>query len=399
MGRKINIKFGRTVKEFEVIENPIPHILVDSKKEIHGWYRGYSPRGERECTAERMLLNPYAGCTHDCFFCYAHAMYSYYMAYRKEKVVTVFRDYDKVVAEQLDKINVGACGYLSAVTDPLQPINDRYRLTEKLIDVFNSRGLPVDIITKARIGDEVVDLMKGHPKNFAQVTILTLDEDKRRKLTPGGASVDVLLDNVERVANAGIYTVVRVDPLIPYVTDDEEDLAALIKEVAGRGARHIITSMMDIPPILKSDILAGLGRFVRHPEQVFFPRRGNGGYNRLIMRDWNFNLEYRKNKFQSMREECDKNGLTFALCMEFEKTDQRIGKDFAVRGLNKNFMSSRNCEGLDTPIYIKRSGKFEPVGCRGDCLNCNSGQCGIPDLKKGGSWKLKDYRRWSRDLP
>lgn len=398
--RKISIRFGKVDKEFDVIEKPVPHILVDSKKEMHGWYRPRDPRGERECTAERLLLNPYAGCTHDCFFCYAHAMYSYYMAYRKEKVVTVFNNYDQLVAEQLDKIKVGACGYLSAVTDPLQPINNTYRLTEKLIQVFNTRGLPVDIITKARISDEVLDLMKGHPKNFVQISILTLDDDKRKKLTPGGASVDALLDNVERAANAGVYTVVRIDPLIPHVTDNEEDLAALIKEVTSRGAKHIISSMMDVPPILKGDIISGLGQFVRNPEQVFFPSKGNDGYNRLIMKDWNFNLAYRRNKFKFMREMCDKAGVTFSLCMEFEKTDKKLGNEFVVRGLNREFMSSANCEGMDTPMYIKWFGAFQPVNCSGSCLRCSSHQaCGIPDLRTGGNWKLKDYRRWSKNLP
>jgi len=46
---------------------------------------------------------------------------------------------------------------------------------------------------------------------------------------------------------------------------------------------------------------------------------------------------------------------------------------------------------------------FEPVeGCNGNCLNCHFSDkepvCGIPDLKKAGAWKLRDYKRWSRNL-
>ena len=57
-------------KIYKVIEHPYPHILVDSKKEIHGWF--YSKNsGRRECTSERLLINPYNGCSFNCFFCYA----------------------------------------------------------------------------------------------------------------------------------------------------------------------------------------------------------------------------------------------------------------------------------------------------------------------------------------
>jgi len=101
-----------------------------------------------------------------------------------------------------------------------------------------------------------------------------------------------------------------------------------------------------------------------------------------------------------MREICDRNKVTMGLCMEFESLD---GKK--VRGLNREFMSSNNCEGVNVPIYVRKGdgGCFEPVrGCDGNCLECHFSDktpvCGIPDLKKGGAWKLRDYRRWSRNL-
>jgi hypothetical protein len=85
------------------------------------------------------------------------------------------------------------------------------------------------------------------------------------------------------------------------------------------------------------------------------------------------------------------------LCMEFESLDEK-----RLKGLNREFMSSRNCEGIDVPLYVRAGDgkRFEPVpGCKGNCLRCHFMEsepvCGIPELKQAGAWKLKDYRRWS----
>jgi hypothetical protein len=75
-------------------------------------------------------------------------------------------------------------------------------------------------------------------------------------------------------------------------------------------------------------------------------------------------------------------------------------------GLNAEFMSSTNCEGVDVPLYRRQAGtgRFAPAAdCDGACLRCGSARCGIDDLamRTGGGKKdftLADYRRWSRVL-
>lgn len=112
----------------------------------------------------------------------------------------------------------------------------------------------------------------------------------------------------------------------------------------------------------------------------------------------NAKVEYRKKVFDNLRNICENFAMTFALCMEYELID---GKP---KGLNREFSSSRNCEGINIPVYRREKEKFVPAtDCRGDCLNCAEAKCGIQDLamKREGSkkhWRLKDYRRWSRQL-
>ncbi len=393
--RKISVEFGKISRQFEVIESPIPHILVESKKELHGWWNGIDPDGNRECTAEKLLINHYNGCSHNCLFCYSHALGGYFKLFRKNGVVTVFTDFDKKVARQLDGLRVASCGYLSPVTDPFQPINEKYGLSERIIKEFVDRNIPVQFTTKGRVSDTAIKLLKKQEHSFGEVSILTRDEDKRQRLMAGGASIDELVRNIERLADENKIAVCRIDPIIPYVTDGRDDLDDLVKRVVNAGAKHIITSCVDIPRALKRDFYEELEKRFGIPKKEF-----ERLYTEKISGRLHANIEYRRKLFRMMREICDRNKVTMSLCMEFESLD---GK--RVRGLNREFMSSNNCEGVDVPIYVRREEgeRFEQVeGCDGNCLKCHFSDkapvCGIPDLKKAGAWKLRDYRRWSRDI-
>lgn len=387
----IAIKFGRKTKQFEIIKLPIPHILVDSNKEIHGWWSGIEPYGNRECTSERLLINPYNGCSHNCLFCYSHALGGYFRLFREKGVVTVFKDFDKKVARQLDGIRVASCGYLSPVTDPFQPINEKYELSEWIIKEFVDRNIPVQFTTKGRISDNALKLIKKQEHSFGEVSILTLDEDKRKQLVAGGASTDELLRNIDRLANADKFAVCRIDPIIPYVTAEEKELEDLVRKVVDAGAGHIITSCMDIPRALKHKIYVEFEKLFGIPK-----REMDRLYTEELGGRFHANIEYRKKLFRTLRAICDKNKVSMSLCMEFESLG---GKN--VRGLNKEFMSSNNCEGIDIPIYVRKGDNFEPVeSCDGNCLKCHFSEkkptCDIMDLTNGGAWKLKDYRRWSK---
>src|SRR3972149_523298 len=103
---------------------PVPHVLVNSRKQLHGWWPG-----KRECTSERLLINPYGGCSHGCAFCYAQSFWGYFQMHRRTGVAAVYRDFDRAIAQQLDSLRIAACGYLSPTTRPFQPLEVRYPLS------------------------------------------------------------------------------------------------------------------------------------------------------------------------------------------------------------------------------------------------------------------------------
>ncbi|MBE0477855.1 hypothetical protein IBX65_01890 [Candidatus Aerophobetes bacterium] len=376
-------------KKLKVIKEPQPHIIISTKKELHGWWPG-----KRECTSERLLINPYNGCGIGCFFCYALSFPGYFQLFREKGIITVAKDFDKSIAKQLDSIDIVSCGYLSPVTEPFQPLNEKYKLSEKIIQVFVERNIPVEFITKAKIPNKVVEIIKNQPHSFGQVSILTPRENLRKILVPNGATTDELFQNINLLWENKIFSVCRIDPIFPYITDNVKDAEEIIQRAKDSGCKHIIASCLDIPRKIWEDVLNKIdkkfGTGVKRSYERLY-RENTGSYVHA-------DINYRKKIFDKLRNICEQKNVTFALCMEYELIN---GK---VQGLNREFMSSVNCEGMDIPIYQRNGKKFYPAtNCQGNCLFCIKARCSIPELALGKKisnpgWKLKDYRRWSKNL-
>jgi DNA repair photolyase len=389
VGRTVSLRIGREVRRFEVHEQPYPHILVSSKKELHGWWKG-----KRECTGERLLINPYNGCSVGCIYCYARALPApYFRLFNDTGVVTVFSDFDQVISAQLDSIRVASCGYLSPVCDPFQAVDGKYGLAERIVNEFVGRNIPIEFITKCTVPPAVIGLVKKQEHSFGQFSISTPHDGIRSRLMKGGADVDGIFGSMTECAVAGVPVVLRIDPVIPFLTDSREDMKLLIERGIDSGARHVVASVMDIPTKIGKEVIASFGTF-----GVGFVYDIEKIYCELIDGYLHAAIDYRKRIFDTLLDLCEARGVTFAVCMEYELQGGR------PVGLNREFMSSTNCEGMDVPVYIRRGDGFVPAAdCTGACLTCTSAACGIDDLAMGrGAEKtdftLRDYRRWSRNL-
>lgn len=365
------------------------YIKVFSDKKIHGWYPG-----KRECTSERILLNPYVGCEIGCFFCYTLGYPGRFQISKREKKIFVYTNFVENLKKQIGRLDFISACYLSPVSDPFQPAEKIFKITEKTAEFLLSKNIPFNITTKEKIPENIIQIMKGHPHCYAQVSILTEKENLRRKLMRRGANTEILFDNIENLSKNEIFTVCRIDPIIPFVNDDIRDIENIIKKAKDRGAGHIISSVMDIHISVKKEIFTEIGK--KFGQEI--RNRVEELYTEKIGSYLHSKIDYRKSIFKSIRNLCDKHNLTFAVCMEFEK------KGDGLYGLNEEFMSSENCEGVNIPIYKRKKDKFYPaVNCKGNCLSCKNPACGVDEIAQGKvknnnykGFDFYDYLRWSR---
>lgn len=158
------------------------------------------------------------GCQHNCQYCYARSLLDFRGLWNPTE--PAIADKSKVI-KQLDKIPKGATLRLGGMTDPFQPIEKEYRLTEWLIGELNEREINYLIVTK---NANVVDCATLDPK-FAHIQVsITSTGDKAPSDFEFASHPDDRFAAVENLHKRGFDVQMRLSPFIPDYFDLDEIL-------------------------------------------------------------------------------------------------------------------------------------------------------------------------------
>ncbi|MEX0591397.1 MAG: PA0069 family radical SAM protein, partial [Xanthobacteraceae bacterium] len=171
-------------------------------------------------------INPYRGCEHGCIYCYArptHAFQGLSPGLDFETKLFVKPDAPELLAREL-----AAPGYqpkmiaLGTNTDPYQPIERKWRVTRRILEVLRDANHPVGIVTKSALVTRDLDILSEMAaKGLAKValSVTTLDHRLARAMEPRAATPAKRLETIRLLANAGVPTAVMVAPIIPAIND------------------------------------------------------------------------------------------------------------------------------------------------------------------------------------
>ena len=196
-----------------------------------------------------LTINPYQGCHHRCAYCYATYEWSpdfYDKVYSKSNAA-------EVLETQLAKWKSQTIGpvMVSSATDCYQPAELRFGLTRKCIEVLQKYDVPYYVFTKSALIERDLELHRRYRKNcFIVWSITTSNERIRRVIEPGTPPTLKLFATIRKFTEAGICCAVNIDPIIPLITDTEEELGATIEGCKGASLKHVFGAMMR----LRSDI-------------------------------------------------------------------------------------------------------------------------------------------------
>ncbi len=196
-------------------------------------------------------INPYRGCEHGCIYCYARPTHEYLgfsAGLDFETKIMVKKDAPLLLEKEFKKKSwVAQPIMFSGNTDCYQPIERKFELTRKCIEVFKKFNHPVGLITKNALILRDIDLLSEMAKENLATTVIsitTLKRDLSRKLEPRTSVPSKRFEAVEKLAAAGINVGVNVAPIIPGLNDEE--IPAILKEASERGAKfagHIIVRL------------------------------------------------------------------------------------------------------------------------------------------------------------
>jgi DNA repair photolyase len=189
-------------------------------------------------------MNPYQGCEHGCIYCYARNSHEYWgfgAGIDFERNIVVKENAPQLLEEALRKKSwVPEPIMLSGNTDCYQPLERKFRITQKMLQVLNEFNHPVSIISKNQLILRDIELLREMAsKNLVHVTIsiTTLKEDLRLKMEPRTASAKNRLKVVSQLSEAGIPTGILIGPVIPSLNSME--IPSIVKAGFEAGAKSV----------------------------------------------------------------------------------------------------------------------------------------------------------------
>ena len=231
----------------------------------------------------RWTINPYRGCSHSCFYCFARNTHTYLdMDYGEDfnsQIVV------KVNAGELLRKELAARSWqgehiaMGTNVDPYQRAEGRYRLMRDILAALRDAANPFSILTKGSLILRDLDLLSecgAKAEAGANVSVGFVDKDLWRSLEPGTPSPMKRLEVCRRLNEAGVPCGVLMAPIIPFLSDSPAQLSETIKAVAESGARHVSPIVLHLRTGAREWFMAWLGehhpRLVPKYEQLY--RRG-----------------------------------------------------------------------------------------------------------------------------
>ena len=197
-------------------------------------------------------INPYRGCEHGCVYCFARPTHAYLglsPGLDFESKLFVKPEAAELLAKELASPNYSPKVIaIGTNTDPYQPIERRYKVMRRILEVLDRAGHPVGIVTKSALVLRDLDILaRMAERNLAKValSITTLDPELARKMEPRAAAPLRRLETLRALAQAGVPTTVMVAPIIPALNDSE--IQRILDRAQAVGVREAGYVMLRLP--------------------------------------------------------------------------------------------------------------------------------------------------------
>ena len=200
-------------------------------------------------------VNPYLGCGHGCLYCYA-VFLKRFAHIRGEwgTFVEVKANAPLVLQKQIKKSRPGLVNF-STVTDPYQPLERKYQLTRRCLEVLAGTDFDVSVLTKSDLVLRDLDVLGRCRVRDLGITVTTLDEEVRRAFEPGAPSTKRRLGALEELVSRGYAPWVFLGPVLPFFSDQPDRLEEILSELAAAGTGEVLVDTMNLKGENRSSVM------------------------------------------------------------------------------------------------------------------------------------------------
>ncbi len=182
-------------------------------------------------------INPYIGCEHGCTYCYARFM-KRYTGHTESwgEFADVKINAPTLLQRIIEKKRLGRV-WISGVCDPYQPLEKKYEISRKCLEILSNHGWPITIQTKSPLVKRDVDLFRTFKDIEVGLTITTADENIRKIFEPNTPAIEERIETLGKLHSAGLKTYAMIAPLLP-------NAESLVAQLTGK-VDHVIIDRMN----------------------------------------------------------------------------------------------------------------------------------------------------------
>jgi DNA repair photolyase len=233
-------------------------------------------------------INPYRGCEHGCVYCYARPTHAYLgLSPGLDFESKLFM---KPNATELLERELSSPDYspkiiaIGSNTDPYQPIERRYQIVRRILEVLDRAGHPVGIVTKSALVLRDLDILTRMAKRDlvkVAISVTTLDPKLARVMEPRASTPPRRLDALRQLVKAGVPTSTLVAPVIPALNDSEiERILEAVAETGVRNAGYVLLRLpLELRDLFREWLIENFPDRYRHVISLIRQTRGGRDYD------------------------------------------------------------------------------------------------------------------------
>jgi DNA repair photolyase len=251
--------------------------LVSDKARVE--YRSLPTRKWlNRCHSQRVpfhwTINPYRGCEYGCKYCYARFTHEFLERRELDSFETEIyaKDWDAAAfREELRTLKRGQIIGLGTATDPYQPAERKFNLTRQALEVMAERlsGMSLFVTTKSDLVSRDADVYRRIAERNrvrVSVTVTTMRRELARLTEPFAPRPDLRMRAVSELAQASVPVGVIASPILPMITDSEENLLEVAKAAKRAGASQFGAGVLFLQPAAHNVFMPFIAR--RFPQYL-----------------------------------------------------------------------------------------------------------------------------------
>jgi DNA repair photolyase len=190
-------------------------------------------------------LNPYIGCEHGCVYCYAEFMRKY-TNHKEEwgEFVDVKINIVDRLRQQIKRTKPGTM-MIGTVTDAYQPLEEKYRLTRRCLEILADFNFPIHVQTKSDLITRDIDILKRMKNKEVGFTITCVDPKIEKIFEPKTPELNKRFEALKKLKENDVPVFVFFGPILPLFSDNRKSIESLLERLRSMGIEKIYFDKMN----------------------------------------------------------------------------------------------------------------------------------------------------------